>query len=214
MNRPSFNTTVSHLSTLCFLVAGLLSACSHPEPVAPVVVAPNRYELKAIRYFIGQGDRVDTTTIQLKGVSVYNAGSVAATQQVDEGFGGLMKTSRFTIDPASQLPAGLDLGTLAVSVPQHWYGNGLFDRSIDTYPLSAVQQQKPYGFDPNRLVTVKIPPKSKVDISRQITTYQLTCSFEGTVVNTATGQRYNLLGKWNGLLQYANPTTTLKESVL
>lgn len=198
---------------LSAMLIGLLSACS--KPADPVVVpAPAQYTLKDIRYFFGAGDRVDTTTLYLKTTSVQNPGTVIATQQVAEGFGDLMKTSRFTIDPASQLPAGLDLGTLAVSVPQHWYGNGLFDRSLETYPLSTVQQQKPYGFDPGRLLTVRIAPNAKVAISRQITAYQLNCSFDGVVENVTTGQRYTLKGKWDGLLDYANPSTTLKESAL
>lgn len=125
-----------------------------------------------------------------------------------------MKTSQFSIDPASQLPKELDLSKLKVNVPQQWYGKGLFDSSVETYPLSPVEQQKPYGFDAQRMITVKIPPKSKLTISRQITAYRLSCSFKGILENTTTGQQYGLSARWTGLLKYANPSTTLKQSSL
>lgn len=214
MNNQLSRTHFARLSILGLIIANLLSACSKPEPADPVPIIPAQYELKGIRYFFNQGDRVDTTTLQLKGSSVQNPGTILSTQQVEEGFGGLVKTSRFTIDPTIQLPKEVDLSKFDVSVPEHWYGNELFGRSIETYSLSAIEQQKPYGFDSERMLTITIPPKSKLDISRQITAYKLACSFDGILENTATGQRYSLRGKWNGLLQYANPSTTLKQSAL
>ncbi|GAB3759894.1 hypothetical protein GCM10028817_35030 [Spirosoma pomorum] len=192
----------------------MLSACSKPESVDSVAPAPDQYVLKDIRYFIAQGDRVDTTTLQLKGSSVQNPGTLLTTRQVEESFGGLVKTSQFRLDPATQLPKGIDLDQYAVSVPEHWYGNNQFDRSIETYPLSAIKQQKPYGFGQKSTLTINIPPKSRIDISHQITAYQLTCSFEGSLENVTTGQRYQLKGNWTGILQYANPTTVLKEAAL
>lgn len=214
MNKPFGSSSFARWSVFSLVMATLLSACSKPEQADPVVSIPVRYELKAMRYFFNHGDGVDTTTLQLKASSVQNPGTIIATQQVDEGFGELVKTSWFIIDSISQVPKEINLSMFQVSVPDHWYGNGLFDRSIDTYSLSPFQQQKPYGFDSKGLLTIKIPPKSRIDISRQITAYQLACSFEGLIENTATGQQYNLKGKWKGVLQYANPSTTLKESVL
>ncbi|QIP13781.1 hypothetical protein G8759_14745 [Spirosoma aureum] len=204
----------SHSLTLSIAIAALLSGCSKPEAVDPPEATPAQYELKDVRYFFQTGDRVDTTTLQLKGQRVQNPGTILATQQVEEGFGGLVKTSRFIFDPTTQFPQELDLSQFEVSVPEHWYGNALFDRSLDTYSFSTIEQQKPYGFDPKGILTVKIPPKSKIDISRQISAYQLTCSFEGILENTTTGQRLSLRGKWKGLLQYANPTTIFRESAL
>lgn len=202
------------VSTLILCIATLISSCSRPEPAEPDATLPARYELKDIRYFFSTGDRVDTTTIQLKGTSVQNPGSTSATQQVKEDLSELVKTSLFTIDPTAQLPKEVDLSKFNVSVPQHWYGNGLFDRSIETYPLSFTQQQKPYGFTPESTSTINVPPKSRIDISRQVDAYQLRCSFECILENTATGQRYTLSGKWNGLLQYNNLAVTLKQSAI
>lgn len=214
MQNQLVRTHLVRFSALSLVITSLLSACSRPQPVDPVSASPAQYELKDIRYFFNQGDHVDTTMLQLKGASVQNTGTLVSTQQVEERFGELVKTSLFSLDPTSQVPQDVDLSKFAVSVPEHWYGNGLFDRSTETYWLSAIEQQKPYGFDAQGLLTVKIPPKSRIDISRQITAYQLACSFSGILENTTTGQRYRLSGKWTGILQYANPTTTLKESAL
>ncbi|GAB3798164.1 hypothetical protein GCM10028819_18640 [Spirosoma humi] len=214
MNKLLGNLSFAQCSVLSLVLFILLSGCSKPEQVDSPAPIPAQYELKAMRYFFNQGDKVDTTTLQLKALSVQNPGSVIATQQVEEGFGELMKTSWFTIDPTSQVPNEIDLSTFAVGVPEHWYGSGLFDRSVETYSITPFQQQKPYGFGTKGLLTVKIPPNSRIDISRQVTVYQLTCSFEGLVENITTGQQHSFKGKWKGVLQYANPSTTLKESVL
>lgn len=214
MNIRPIKGNLLYLSAISLTVAALVSACSKPTPVELDVVIPARYELKEIRYFFKTGDRVDTTTLQLKGASVQNSSSTLSTQQLEEGFGDLAKTSLFIVDQQTQLPKGVDLEKFEVSVPQRWYGNGLFDRSTETYPLSFVQQQKPYGFDPKAVLTIKVPPASRIDVSRQIDAYQLTCSFDGVLENTTTGQRYDLKGTWKGLLQYNNPKVSLKESAL
>jgi hypothetical protein len=214
MNTQRQRALSAHVAWLGLFVVALLSACCKPESVDSIAPAPDQYVLKDIRYFVAQGDRVDTTTLQLKGSSVQNTGTVLTTRQVEESFGGLVKTSQFTLDPTTQLPQKVDLSQYVVSVPEHWYGNGRFDRSVETYPLSAVEQQKPYGFSQKSTLTVNIPPRSRIDISHQITAYQLTCSFEGSLENVTTGQRYRLKGNWTGILQYANPTTVLKESAL
>jgi hypothetical protein len=214
MNNQRQRALSAHVAWLGLFVVALLSACSKPESVDSIAPSPDQYVLKDIRYFVAQGDRVDTTILQLKGSSVQNTGTVLTTRQVEESFGGLVKTSQFTLDPTTQLPQKVDLSQYVVSVPEHWYGNGRFDRSVETYPLSAVEQQKPYGFGQKSTLTVNIPPRSRIDISHQITAYQLICSFEGSLENVTTGQRYRLKGNWTGILQYANPTTVLKEFAL
>ncbi|MBD2754430.1 hypothetical protein [Spirosoma validum] len=169
-----------------------------------------------MRYYLGVGDRIDTTTQQLKGASVQNPSSASSTQQVTEDLSELIKTSQFTLDPAAQLPIEFDLSKFEVHIPQEQYGNGSnsFVQSIDTYPLSSSQQQKPYVPNRGATSTINIPPKSKIDIIRQIDAYQLSCSFECILENTTSGQRYSLKGKWQGIFQYNNLDVTLKQSAL
>ncbi|WP_461072863.1 hypothetical protein [Spirosoma horti] len=202
-------------STLLLLVVTLIiSSCSKPEPVELDAVRPANYQLKDIRYFFSTGDRIDTTTWQLKGTSVQNPSSTSSTQHITEDLSELVKTSRFIIDPTIQLPKEIDLSKFEVHVPQQWYGNSSLVLSIDTYPISSIQQQKPYTSNQESKTTIVVPPKSKIDVSRQIDAYQLNCSFECLLENTTTGQRYPLKGKWQGLLQYNNLAITLKQATI
>lgn len=214
MNTQLISKNLSLVSALILPVITLFNACTKPELAAPEIAPPTAYQLKGLRYFVDAGDRIDTTTLKLKGASVQNPSSMSSTQQVREDLSELVKTSRFTIDPTTQLPGEIDLSKFEVSVPQQWYSNGSFGQSIDTYSLSAAQQQKPYASNGESTSTINIPPKSRIDISRQIDAYQLTCSFEGLLENTTTGQRYPLKGKWQGLLRYNNLSVTLKQSAL
>ncbi|MBC8154993.1 MAG: hypothetical protein H7Z72_19020 [Bacteroidetes bacterium] len=203
-------------STLILLMATLISSCSKPEPTEPDAILPASYQLKDMRYYLGMGDRIDTTTRQLKGASVQNPSSTSSTQQVTEDLSELIKTSQFTLDPATQLPKGLDLSKFEVRIPQELYSNGdnSLVQSIETYPLTFSQQQKPYAPNRGATSTIIIPPKSRIDIIRQIDAYQLSCSFECILENTTSGQRYPLKGKWQGILQYNNLDVTLKQSAL
>jgi len=199
---------------LVLVVAALLSSCTSPESVVPGASTPHRYVLTNIRYFLDKGDYIDTTTVQLTGASVQNPGPSLIIQSIKEEPGELVKTSHFMIDSSVRLPKEIDLSAFDVSVPQHWYCNGLFGHTVETYPLSSTRQQKPYVSDSVRTMDINVPPRSRIDISRQIDAYHLTCSFEGMVENTTTGQRYKLTGKWKGLLRYNNRAVTLKQSAL
>lgn len=216
MNTPRIRKHSFLVSPVILLVVTLISSCAKPELTEPDAVLPAHYQLKDIRYFLATSDRVDTITLPLKATSVQNPSSTSATQQVTEDLSELIRTSQFTLDPATQLPKALDLSQFEVHVPQERYGNGSNSlvQSIDTYPFSSSRQQKPYAPNGGATSTLVIPARSKIDIVRQIDAYQLTCSFEGLLENTTTGQRYLLTGKWAGIFQYNNLGVTLKQSAL
>ena len=216
MNTQSIRKHSFLISTLFLLMATLISSCSKPEPAEPDAILPASYQIKDMRYYLGMGDRIDTTTRQLKGASVQNPSSTSSTQQVTEDLSELVKTSQFTLDPATQLPKELELNKFEVHIPQERYSNSnnFLVQSIETYPLSSNQQQKPYAPNRGAISTIIIPPKSKIDIIRQIDAYQLSCSFECVLENTTSGQRYSLKGKWQGVFQYNNLDVTLKQSAL
>lgn len=209
ITQPTKNF-LSHFLGLNLGIVILLAACSKPANLEPEAAVPAQYELTDIRYFLNATDRVDTIPVLLKGTSVQNPGNTLATQQV-EIVDELVKTSQFEVDPLTTLPKGLELDKLGIKVPQNWYGTNIFDYFPEKFPLSLTPQQKPYEAPKKQVLTISIPPKSKIDVSRQIDAYQLTCSFKALLENKATGQRYTLTGKWKGLLRYNNESTTLKQ---
>lgn len=192
----------------------LLSACSKEETVAPTPVESNQYVLTDVRYSFAAGDHVDTTVVHLKELRVQNPSNTLSTQLVEAGFDELVKTSQFELEQNTSLPKEVDLSQFDLRVPQHWYSKASFDYSVATFPLSTTLHQRPYGFAAAQPMTVQIPAQSALMISRQIEAYHLACSFQAVLENTTTGQRYPLRGKWQGLLQYAHPAITLKQSPL
>ncbi|MFD2571027.1 hypothetical protein ACFSUS_10310 [Spirosoma soli] len=191
-----------------------VSACSSPDKLEPQATPPAQYELTDVRYFLKPTDRVDTVTVKLKELSVQNLSNTLSTQQVESSFDELVRTSQFEVDQVNTLPKEVKLDKFAVRVPQNWYGQNLFDYYAEPFPLSPDPQQKPYGGYKNQVMTIRVPAKSKININRQIDAYYLTCSFEGTIQNKTTGQRYPLTGKWTGLLRYNNTLIDLKQSPL
>ncbi|WP_324673520.1 hypothetical protein [Hymenobacter sp. GOD-10R] len=191
-----------------------LSSCIKSEHTEPEPTVPAQYEVTDVHYFLTPGARIDTVAVPLKGLSVQNPSNILATQQIEASVDDLVKTSQFEIDQTSLLPKEIDLSNLVVPVPQDWAGMEAVSYSTETFPLSAIQQQKPYGTYAKQILTIKIPANSRIDISRQIEAYHLTCSFQGTLKNTTTGQRYALRGTWKGLLRYNNLSTTTRQSTL
>ncbi|HEX8426335.1 hypothetical protein [Hymenobacter sp.] len=214
MTSPLTRKYAPYLLTAGLATAAFSSSCSKEESTEPKVVEPDKYVLKDVRYFFTADSRIDTALVNLAGLRVQNPSNTLSSQQVEGGFGELMKTSQFELEPTTSLPKEVELNEFELQVPQHWYGNELFDYSTAAFPLSVTPQEKPYGFDPEHLLTIRIPPKSQITISRQIDAYRLACSFQCVLENTTTGQRYSIRGKWKGLLQYGNPSVTLKQSPL
>lgn len=196
------------------LVSSILTACStpaqEPEPLA-------HYEVTDIRYLMTVQDRIDTTSVSLKGTSVPNAATTLITKQVELNTDELIKASQFVIDSAVVLPTGVDLSKLVVNVPDGpWHGTSPTHISYfsEPFPLSSERQEKPYGAYAKQTFTVSVPPKSRINISRQIDTYRINCTFRATLTNVTTGERCALTGKWMGTLGYNNINATLTESAL
>ncbi|MBO0930170.1 hypothetical protein [Fibrella aquatilis] len=182
--------------------------------MAPEQPMLGQYEIADIRYFLDAGDRIDTVAVQLKGLSLQNPDNILSNQQIEASFDELVKTSAFTVDQANALPQEVTLSQLEVKVPAYGYSNGSFNYTTQLFALSPVQQQKPYEGYKKQRQTIRVPAKSRIDISRQIDAYKLNCSFQAMLLNKTTGQRYPLSGKWTGLLAYNNLSTTLNQSPL
>ncbi|MFD1142886.1 hypothetical protein ACFQ4C_17300 [Larkinella insperata] len=196
------------------LSVAIFFSCSKPAKVEPeVVVPPAEYELKDVRYFLEAGDRLDTVIVQLKGVSLQNPTPTLTTQPFEGQYDELVKTSRFEVD-RSTLPQDVKLDKIEVRVPERWYPDDTYGYFSEPFSLSSGEQQKPYGVYKKEVMDIKIPPKSKIVIDRQIDAHHLNCSFTGIIVNKTTGQRYSLKGKWIGILSYNNLSVSLNQSAL
>ena len=213
MTKPT-NQKGYWLVLTSLLISSILTACStsaqEPKPLA-------HYEVTDIRYLMTAQDRIDTVTVPLKGASVPNAATTLITQQVDLKTDELSKASQFVIDADVMLPTGVDLSKLAVNVPDGpWHGTSQTHISYfaEPFPLSSERQEKPYGEYAKQIVTVSVPPKSRININRQIDAYRINCTFRATLTNVTTGERYALTGKWMGTLGYNNINATLTESAL
>jgi hypothetical protein len=211
MHQPSLKQLVSR-RTGGLLLSLLLSSCANSNQPAPTPALPASYELLEVRYFSAGVEGLDTVTIPLPGLHVQNPGNVLTTQQVELGVTDLVKTSQFTLDPSLPLPPAAELSSLRVQVPQEWDGKVPVSYFRVPFALSALLQQQPYGPYAQQLLTVQVPPKSKLAISRHLTAYHLTCSFQALLLNKNTGQRYPVRGTWQGLLRYDKLATSTTQS--
>ncbi|NVO30324.1 hypothetical protein [Hymenobacter lapidiphilus] len=204
------------LSVAFSVLGGLLSACSKSEEVAPAS-PPATYALTDMRYFMAADDRIDSTTVLLKTISVQNPTDVLLTQQVEVDYE-LKKTSQFTIAQANPLPAQVKLGDFKVGVPTNLVGNTLLISPRYQFLLNATPQSKPYDLGYKQVMTIRVPPRSRIEVTSQVTALQLHCSFRG-LVNEETAQRYPakqypVEGKWQGLLYYHHFSVTFTEHPL
>lgn len=196
------------------LIFGALSSCTESSGTEPEPTTPAQFELTDMRYFLTPKAHIDTVAVPLQGLRIQNPTNTLATQQIEVGANDLVKTSQFEIDQPLLLPKEVELNALAVQVPQDWAGMEVVSYFTETFPLSPTQHQKPYGAYATQMLTVQIPANSRIDISRQLEAYHLTCSFQGTLKNISTGQRYAISGTWKGLLRYNNLSTTARQSPL
>lgn len=213
MHQPRLRQFVPRL-TGGLLLSLFLSSCAGSGQPEPVPTQPVSYELAEVRYFLAGAGGLDTSSVSLPGLQVQNPGNKLLTQQVELGVTDLVKTSQFTLDPSLLLPSDVELSRLTVQVPQEWGSSGPVTYFREPFALSATPQQQPYGLYAQQLLTIRVPAKSKLDISRHLAAYHLSCSFEGLLLNKATGQRYPVRGAWKGLLHYDKLSTTTTQSPL
>jgi len=202
---------LSNALVLSLAVALFSVSCSRPAQVEPQEVTPAQYELKDVHYFLDRGDHVDTVTVKLDSLEVYNRGNSLSVQQVEKRYDQLVKKSLFVIDQSKALPQGVNLEAVDVKVPEIWYADGSYGYFSAEFTLSRTEQQKPYGAYEEGKLEIRVAPKSKLVVSRAIDAYHLVCSFNAVLENSATGQRYPLTGKWKGIVRYNNLSTVLKE---
>jgi len=213
MYQPCLRQLIPRL-TGGLLLSLLLNSCANSGQSEPAPTLPVAYDLTEVRYFLAGAAGLDTVTVSLPGLQVQNPSTTLTTQQVELGVTDLVKTSQFALAPSLQLPPDVELSSLRVQVPQEWDGKQPLSYFQAPFALSATPQQQPYGPYAQQLLTLQVPAKSKLDISRHLVAYHLSCSFQGLLVNKTTGQRYPVRGTWKGLLRYDQLSTTTTQSPL
>lgn len=172
------------------------------------------YELIDMKYAMMDGDGIDTATLKLTGHEITNHGDVLTEQKVKINYDELVKKSLFEIDPSNTLPEGIVLDTFNVHVPSNWYGDGNYALYTTVFPLTAEEQEVPYVQPVEDVLTVSIPPGSRIVITAEIDAYTLKSSFRAVFKDRITGKQDTVTGKWIGTLRYNNSSIELKEHPL
>jgi len=200
-----------------FALCMLLFSCSK-ENVSPENEEPQDqpivrdYELIDLKYFLADGDGIDTTIVKLPDFELPNTGNTLAKQDVKVNYDELMMKSKFMIDTESPLSEGLVPDTFQVQVPFDWYGDGSYGvYTKKTFPLTAGIKEEPYGMTGDETLHLQIPPKSRIVVTAKIDAYLLKCSFRAVFKDRTTGIRDTVMGKWNGTLRYNNSVVRIDE---
>lgn len=191
-----------------------LFSCSK-ENVSPESEESQRvepvYELIEIKYSMMEGDGVDTATVKLPDVELSNAGNATTQQDIKVNYDELVKKSLFVIDSVDVFPDGLVLDTFKVNVPSDWYDDDSYSLYSAVFPLTIEEQEAPYVQSVEDVLTVKIPPISRVVITTEIDAYNLKCSFHAIFKDQITGKQDTINGRWNGTMRYNNSSIEVRE---
>jgi hypothetical protein len=186
-------------------------SCTKPHEQEVEVVPQSDYVLREIDYFMSGSDRIDTVNLYLGDTTLLNPGDTKAAFTFLDSFEKLTKTSSFHITNESTLPADLHLGDFTVHVPSQLNPNGSFTFFSVKLPFKGDSTIVPYGSFWSDSITVNVPERSSITVSRNVNAYHLTCSFKAVVTDKTTGLTFDVNGAWKGLLRYDNLTTRLTE---
>ncbi|PRD45012.1 hypothetical protein [Sphingobacterium haloxyli] len=196
-----------------------LASCSK-EPLDPEVdedetILPHEYEMESLTYFMADDDKIDTVKIKGSTEEFINPGSIPMEVQHVETFDDLVKTSFFEVNlEADELPSDLDLTEFTVNVPGIFYEDGTFSYYPERFSMSDSEQQESYKRNSTFTFDLKVPAQSKLNFRKSIDRHDITCSFKLVIRNKTTGEKYNVDGKWHGVLRYFNESFSVDEETL
>ena len=134
-----------------------LSSCADSAEQEPEPRIPAQYALTDVRYFLRAGDHIDTVVVALARLRVQNTSNTLTTQHLNTPVDDFVKTSPFALDPTTALPQEVDLSTVAIQVPEQWYGGELFAYFAGSFSLHPDPQQQPYGPYAQQRLTLTVP---------------------------------------------------------
>ncbi|TYP97166.1 hypothetical protein BC792_10392 [Sphingobacterium allocomposti] len=214
-----FTCRYKQLFSLVVIGFLFLGSCSKdsldPEVDEDETILPHEYEMESLTYLLADDDKIDTVKIKGGTEEFINPGNTPMEIQHVETFDDLVKTSFFKIDKeGGELPSDLDISKFKVNVPGVYYENGTFSYYPERFPMSDSEQREPYKRNSTFTFDLKIPAQSKLNFRKSIDRHDITCSFKLVIRNKTTGEKYNVDGKWQGVLRYFNESFSVDEEVL
>ena len=207
---------------LFFLVAIaflFLVSCSkeslHPEVDEDETILPHEYEIESLTYLLVDDDKIDTVKIK-RGIEEFtNPGNTPKEVHHVETFDELVKTSYFEVNQEEdELPLDLNITEFKVNVPAVYYDDGTFSYYPEPFPISSSEKRQRYKGNGTFAFDLKVPSRSKLIFAKSIERHDIICSFKLIIRNKTTGEKYNVDGKWQGVLGYFNESFSVDEEKL
>lgn len=198
---------------IAFLFLGSCTKESlHPEADGDETILPHEYEIESLNYFFAEDDKIDTVKIKRGTEEFTNPGNTPMEVQHVETFDDLVKTSYFKVNREdAELPLDLNITDFKVNVPDIYSEDGMFSYYPEPFPVSDNEQREPYKRNSTFTLDLKVPAQSKLILKKSIDRHDIVCSFKLIIHNKTTGQKYNVDGKWHGVLRYFNESFSVDQ---
>ncbi|PRD56817.1 hypothetical protein [Sphingobacterium gobiense] len=178
-------------------------------------ILPHEYEMESLTYLLKDDDKIDTLKIKGGTEEFINPGNTLMEVQHVETFDDLVKTSFFEVNlKDGELPSDLNITGFKVNVPEIYYEDGTFSYYPEHFTISDREQREPYTPNSTFTFDLKVPAQSKLIFRKSIDRHAIICSFKLVIRNKTTGEKYNVEGKWHGILRYFNESFSINEEKL
>lgn len=203
------------LVAISFLFLGCSKESLDPEVDEDETILPHEYEIESLTYLVADDDKIDTVKVKGGTEEFINPENALKEIQHVETFDDLVKTSFFEFNlEADELPSDLNITEFKVSVPEVYYEDGTFSYYPEPFAISDSEQREPYKRNSTFTLGLKVPPQSKLILKNSIDRHDMVCSFTLIIRNKTTGEKYNVEGKWHGILRYFNESFWVDQEAL
>lgn len=208
------STSALFILSISFLFLSCKKNTPAPAEEQPTVPQKTTFSLVKVDYFLDNGDKVDSTTYQLKSYELQNSSELQVQQTYFEDFQGLNKKSLFTLgNLPADLPKDLNLSSVHIPTPVEINADDVYAVDLG-WKMTDTLQQKPFDYLKPGNQVVKIPAKSLIQIDRSIKEYWANVSFSARIKNENTGELHTVTGKWKGTLNFSDYSVYLSQKAL
>lgn len=215
MRKRKTDTSWWFMAAGICLCTWMFTGCSKQNVLPEEKISAGKYELTEMNYSFDSDDRIDTSRLTFGQEVIRNATDALVTQDYVIEADERIKTSVFRLDDLGMLPDDLQLDTLLVSIPAGFDSPAHFSYYPEKFPLSMEWTEAPDTIShSSTTLHLRIPPRRLFHIVSYMDRYNMRCSFRASIRNTTTGQTFDITGKWQGVLRYANQQVHVEETVL